>query len=274
MIAIKVAVSIVMLAFIVHADEAGVNRCAERLIKSYPDTIGSISQGIITFKNGSKLPLGGPAREVGQLFKKLGEKDVDPNSFFPVDMFGQNYPPLRTPIPTEAHPPAAGFDPGRIRSTQFFDMMYGDRLTQAEKNLTSIPWITSFDFNGKPATKIRITKINGVDRKLVKIRDTLLALPAARRKALNGILFEVKGFSGFHARKVRGENFPSAHSWGIAVDVNWDTAYYHRDSAKKYANNIPQDVVDIFEANGFIWGGRWSHFDSMHFEYRPELLTQ
>mgnify|MGYP002637708491 CR=1 FL=1 len=25
-------------------------------------------------------------------------------------------------------------------------------------------------------------------------------------------------------------------------------------------------------SNGFIWGGRWFHYDTMHFEYRPELL--
>ena len=30
--------------------------------------------------------------------------------------------------------------------------------------------------------------------------------------------------------------------------------------------------VDAFEAEGFIWGGRWLHYDTMHFEYRPELL--
>ncbi|WP_228384801.1 M15 family metallopeptidase [Campylobacter pinnipediorum] len=30
--------------------------------------------------------------------------------------------------------------------------------------------------------------------------------------------------------------------------------------------------MDIFEKNGFIWGGRWKHFDTMHFEYRPEFL--
>ena len=24
--------------------------------------------------------------------------------------------------------------------------------------------------------------------------------------------------------------------------------------------------------NGFIWGGKWSEFDLMHFEYRPELI--
>jgi hypothetical protein len=32
------------------------------------------------------------------------------------------------------------------------------------------------------------------------------------------------------------------------------------------------EIVAIFERHGFIWGGRWSHFDTMHFEYRPELL--
>ncbi|WP_233144810.1 M15 family metallopeptidase [Campylobacter pinnipediorum] len=23
-----------------------------------------------------------------------------------------------------------------------------------------------------------------------------------------------------------------------------------------------------------MWGGRWKHFDTMHFEYRPELFRQ
>ena len=31
-------------------------------------------------------------------------------------------------------------------------------------------------------------------------------------------------------------------------------------------------IVDVFERNGFIWGGKWYHYDTMHFEYRPELL--
>jgi len=33
------------------------------------------------------------------------------------------------------------------------------------------------------------------------------------------------------------------------------------------------EIIDIFERRGFIWGGKWSHYDTMHFEYRPELLT-
>jgi hypothetical protein len=35
---------------------------------------------------------------------------------------------------------------------------------------------------------------------------------------------------------------------------------------------MPREIVDIFERHGFIWGGRWYHYDTMHFEYRPELL--
>jgi hypothetical protein len=31
-------------------------------------------------------------------------------------------------------------------------------------------------------------------------------------------------------------------------------------------------VIKAFEAYGFIWGGKWTFYDTMHFEYRPELL--
>ena len=41
----------------------------------------------------------------------------------------------------------------------------------------------------------------------------------------------------------------------------------------KYHNTFNMKVVEIFERHGFIWGGRWYHFDTMHFEYRPEMFT-
>ncbi|MDR2663684.1 MAG: M15 family metallopeptidase [Treponema sp.] len=34
----------------------------------------------------------------------------------------------------------------------------------------------------------------------------------------------------------------------------------------------PLSVVRIFERYGFCWGGKWPLFDTMHFEYRPEIL--
>lgn len=48
--------------------------------------------------------------------------------------------------------------------------------------------------------------------------------------------------------------------------------YWRWSKSGDYRNRIPEGLVAFFEQNGFIWGGRWSHFDTMHFEYRPELL--
>jgi len=36
--------------------------------------------------------------------------------------------------------------------------------------------------------------------------------------------------------------------------------------------DAPDIVIDIFEKEGFIWGGKWTVWDNMHFEYRPELI--
>ena len=52
----------------------------------------------------------------------------------------------------------------------------------------------------------------------------------------------------------------------------WTCGCTDEKAKPKYQNKIPQGIVDIFEKHGFIWGGKWSHFDTMHFEYRPELL--
>ena len=83
----------------------------------------------------------------------------------------------------------------------------------------------------------------------------------------------LKGASTLNWRKISGTNRLSAHSFGIAIDIHVEHADYWRWSKSgDYRNRIPEGLVAVFEQNGFIWGGRWSHFDTMHFEYRPELL--
>ena len=39
------------------------------------------------------------------------------------------------------------------------------------------------------------------------------------------------------------------------------------------SDNRFEDDIRAFEAHGFVWGGKWLFFDTIHFEYRPELLT-
>jgi hypothetical protein len=81
----------------------------------------------------------------------------------------------------------------------------------------------------------------------------------------------------FNWRQIQGTRRLSAHAYGIAVDINVDKTHYWRWEEARgvtgYKNTIPYEIVEVFEKHGFIWGGKWYHFDTMHFEYRPEFFV-
>ncbi len=73
-------------------------------------------------------------------------------------------------------------------------------------------------------------------------------------------------FSGSYVfRPVRGGAALSNHAFGIAVDLDAD---HNPQGATD--TRMPLWVVDIFERNGWQWGGRWKRRDNMHFQYRIE----
>jgi hypothetical protein len=121
---------------------------------------------------------------------------------------------------------------------------------------------------------MRVTRINGVAEQLKAVSDELDALPAS----FNIYLYPAEG--GFNCRSIAGTNRLSAHGHGIAVDIAIKRSDYWRwntpgaDGRYAYKNSIPFEIVAVFEKHGFIWGGKWSHYDTMHFEYRPELLPK
>lgn len=53
----------------------------------------------------------------------------------------------------------------------------------------------------------------------------------------------------------------SRHSWGLAIDINTAT------NAWGAVPQLDQRVVEIFRANGFVWGGTWPRPDGQHFEW-------
>ena len=84
----------------------------------------------------------------------------------------------------------------------------------------------------------------------------------------------------YACRVIAGTERRSTHGYGIAIDLALKHAHYWRwskpDATGVYSwrNDIPEEIVRVFEKHGFIWGGRWYHYDTMHFEYRPELLVE
>ena len=141
--------------------------------------------------------------------------------------------------------------------------MYGRNQAEVRSHLARVDWF---------GQRILFTEINNAAEQLEKVAKELAQYPQYCKFLTNA--------STFYWREVRGANRLSAHSYGIAIDINtkyanywlWSNPNCSEVARIQYENRIPIEIVRIFEKHGFIWGGRWYHYDSMHFEYRPELI--
>jgi hypothetical protein len=226
----------------------------QRLLKAYPDQLERIDGNELVWKDGTSTPL-----DDGK-----GDKPFDAWLEHPdiADMFAKPYP-----AGSAAVPPTKDDDPGRARNAAFFDKIYGNcRAGEVEKNLTSVAWLPA-----KTKQRLAFSKVNGAARALQAVSAELDALPAS----FDVYLYPSAGT--YNCRVIAGTSRVSAHGHGIAIDIALPRAHYWRnaapgeDGAIAYKNEIPMEIVRIFENHGFIWGGRWYHYDTMHFEYRPEL---
>ena len=220
-----------------------------KLGMSYPDFIDSASNNIVYFKDGTQMPYDDGIKKDYETM--LDNPDLE-------DMMSMDY----TPGSDWDSPPAKNFEPGRIRNEEFFAMMYGGSAKEVEGNLVAIKWMPK-----STNSTVMITKVNGVDKKLKEVSDELDALPENLKK------YVTTTAGTFNWRPIAGTNRMSMHSYGVAIDINTKYSdYWQWNKNTKYVNRIPIEIVEIFEKHGFIWGGKWYHYDTMHFEYRPELL--
>ena len=174
---------------------------------------------------------------------------------------------LSIPYPLEIHSVIKNpdSDPGRIRNDDFLKAVYGGSASEVKRNMGVV------NFCGK---KVSFNMANGAARSLEKVAEKLCP-QINKNPGLKRYVCQTGGT--FNWRKIAGTNRMSAHSYGIAIDLNPKTGaywrWYHGDLAGFRRNGFPEQIVTAFEEQGFIWGGKWYHFDLMHFEYRPELLN-
>jgi len=164
-------------------------------------------------------------------------------------------------------PVAFALAAGAFVTTAFFTKMYGDcQKGEVSPRLVSLDWLPNTW--GKA---IRITSANGVDAQLRAVSVEIDALPDKIKRAA----YPIAGT--YNCRAIADTGEPSPHGYGIAIDLNTAVSDYWywrpHESAIVYRNRMPEEIVAIFEKHGFIWGGKWYHFDTMHFEFRPELLA-
>lgn len=78
----------------------------------------------------------------------------------------------------------------------------------------------------------------------------------------------------FHAFGVAIDLIPEAHRrtyayWRWAMDAGVDS-WWELEQHERWP--VPEVLITVLENHGFVWGGKWTFFDTMHFEYRPELM--
>jgi hypothetical protein len=120
---------------------------------------------------------------------------------------------------------------------------------------------------------------------LALVEEQLLSL-AATNSDVQKWIDSVDSITAWNWRSIANTQSRSFHSYGSAIDLlprslNGLATYWLWTAdantewwAVPYKNRLhpPQAVVKVFEQYGFLWGGKWTFYDTMHFEYRPEIL--
>ena len=117
------------------------------------------------------------------------------------------------------------------------------------------------------------------------VEETILRA-AKTNAAVRQWINSIDSVEGWNWRNIASSQSRSNHAYGAAIDLlpkslggletywlwtarhtpDWWTVPY----SKRF--HPPEEVISAFETHGFIWGGKWRFYDTMHFEYRPEIL--
>lgn len=211
-----------------------------------------------------QLP-GGPVffqggRLLGQA--SLGKaQDYDP-IFYPYPLF-----PLRAPI-------AATDEPRNSRD--FLEGLFGTTEEEIRAQGVSAEFLNRRVF----VNAFCLQALKKVEEKI----DTLAATDPEVRTWVRNIEIAYS----FIDKEIAGTRGRSHHAFGMAIDLiptsyggkhvywRWSRVFNRESWAQIPVEerwSPPQAVIEAFESHGFVWGGKWPRFDTIHFEYRPEILA-
>jgi len=162
------------------------------------------------------------------------------------------------------------------RNPEFYDTLW-----QSHTRAESAANLVQINFLGKTFSVHR-----DLEGRLKKI-DALIREAAKTDPAVQTFINEIGSIGAWNWRNVAVTASRSYHAYGVAVDIlprnlkglatywQWEAdkspEWYKIPYTRRY--HPPMTVVKIFERYGFCWGGKWPLFDTMHFEYRPEIMA-
>jgi len=184
-------------------------------------------------------------------------------------------PPAAAPVPPPAPAPAAapaaspavapappvpnGLDQVLATFGNIYEYIRNDGTLDPRwetEMLTRAPLPFPIPFSWEPTTTVSRLQCH------VKLKDIFPAVFTKIRD--QGLQPQISSFGGcYNFRAKRTIDKLSTHCWGIAIDLNTKT------NSQGTAGDMSPDVIEVFRAAGFKWGGDWSgkSKDPMHFQY-------
>jgi hypothetical protein len=204
------------------------------------------------------------------------EADYDPQPFY---AYAPELPPWRDPEPEEtdrfrtsalrrqANPPK--------RSQHFYDALW-----RAHTRDESYERAKTIRFLGHT-----VLIHYAIMEELALVEERILE-DAKTDSQVQQWISRLDTLAGWNWRDIADTQSRSFHAYGAALDLLpasprgletywlWTARNIPEWWAVPYERRLhpPQAVIRAFESYGFIWGGKWLFFDTMHFEYRPEIL--
>jgi hypothetical protein len=161
------------------------------------------------------------------------------------------------------------------RSSHFYDALW-----RARNHDESWEHIKQIRFLGQPVQVHYsiLVQLSLVEEKILRTANTNTTV----RRWIDSL----GTIESWNWRNIASSESRSYHAYGAAIDLlpralggletywpwtsrnnpEWWNVPYSRRS------HPPDEVIKAFESFGFIWGGKWRYYDTMHFEYRPEIL--
>jgi len=117
--------------------------------------------------------------------------------------------------------------------------------------------------------------------------EELILRESKTNAAVQRWINNLNSLEAWNWRNIASSQSRSFHAYGAAIDLLpkslggletywlWTAAKIPEWWNVPYARRFhpPSEVIRAFESLGFVWGGKWRFYDTMHFEYRPEIFV-
>jgi hypothetical protein len=246
---------------------SGLSDISEDLrVKAFLEAYGSLIDRV-TFEGDDAVFISGNRAIHFTDGKMLAESHLAQADAFEPFFFSYSLEPLTRPPPLEDGPG---------QSTDVLEAFFGGRESEIRAQCESMTFLGRRLFVNKLAS-----------RALREVERDIQAAASRGETDVARWVDELEIAYSFMNKGIAGSESRSYHAWGLAVDLvprsyggkqvywRWSRVFnrtgWHRIPLSERWSP-PEAVVAAFERHGFLWGGKWAHFDTIHFEYRPEIL--